>query len=249
MLRTWILGLVSVGIVSLLSLIGVVTLVLRQGALRQILPLLVSFAVGGLLGDAFIHLLPEAFRTSGFGLATSGSAIGGILVFFVLEKFVRWRHCHEPDCEEHTKPLVVMNLVGDAAHNLIDGMLIGASYLVSVPIGIGASLAIILHEIPHELGNFGVLIHGGLSIRRALGWNFLSALVAVVGTVASFAVGPHLHGYTQVLLPVTAGGFIYVAGADLIPELHREVDHARSWLQLAAMLLGLGVMAALVALE
>lgn len=245
-MQTWTYTLLSVGIVSLISLIGVFALALNKDALKKLLFFLVSFAVGGLFGDAFIHLLPESFKTFGFGLAAPLYVLGGILVFFILEKFIRWRHCHNADCSGHAEPLVFTNLVGDAAHNFIDGLLIGASYIVDVNIGIATTLAIILHEIPHELGNFGVFVHGGLSVKRALGLNFLSALVAIAGAIVSLTVGPMVQGFSEALLPITAGGFIYVAGSDLIPELHHDTKAGMSLMQFFCILLGLGLMALLV---
>ena len=248
-LKVWIYTLVSVGLVSILSLIGVFSLSLNPDRLRKILLLLVSFAVGGLFGDAFIHLLPQSFEKLGFNLANSLFIVGGILFFFVLEKFVRWRHCHIPTSEEHPHPVGTMNLIGDGVHNLIDGMLIGASYCVSVPIGIATTLAVILHEIPQEIGDFGVLVHGGLSVKKALGFNFLSALFAIVGALVSLLIGPHSADYSFSLLPIAAGGFIYIAGSDLIPELQHEVKLSNSILQFSSIILGVGVMALLVLLE
>ena len=140
-------------------------------------------------------------------------------------------------------------MVGDAVHNLIDGMVIAATYLVSFPLGVTTTLAIVLHEIPQEMGDFGVLIHGGLSPRKALTFNFISALFAVIGAVLSLAIGPHIQGYTVALVPITAGGFIYIAGSDLLPELHHDVEIGKSILQFALILLGIGIMAMLVFLE
>lgn len=248
-MEIWLYTLVSVGLVSILSLIGVFSLSLNQERLKKILLFLVSFAVGGLFGDAFIHLLPESFEKLGFNLATSLFIVGGILFFFVLEKFVRWRHCHIPTSEMHPHPVVTMNLIGDGVHNLIDGMLIGASYCVSIPIGIATTLAVILHEIPQEIGDFGVLVHGGLSVKKALAFNFLSAVTAILGALISLVIGPHLADYSLSLLPITAGGFIYIAGSDLIPELQHEVKLFSSILQFSSIILGVGVMALLVLLE
>jgi zinc and cadmium transporter len=173
----------------------------------------------------------------------------GIMIFFLLEKFLRWRHCHLSEDEEHVHPVVTMNLVGDGVHNMIDGMVIGASYLVSIPLGLTTTLAIVLHEIPQEMGDFGVLIHGGLSVKKALAFNFLSALTAIIGTILSLTIGPHVQGYTVALVPITAGGFIYIAGSDLLPELQHDVKVGRSLLQFAMILVGIGIMAALVILE
>ena len=205
--------------------------------------------MGGLFGDAFIHLLPESFQELGTNLSTSLYVISGILIFFVLEKFLRWRHCHIPTSEEHMHPLATINLVGDAVHNLIDGMLVGASYMVSLPIGIATTLAVIMHEIPQEVGDFGVLIHGGLSVKKALALNFLSALTAMLGVILAIVLGSEIEGFSLSLLPIAAGGFLYIAGSDLIPELHHEVKVLRSLLQFVMILLGVGVMALLIFLE
>ena len=245
----WIYSIVSVFLIGLVSLIGVLALSLNRDRLAKLTLFLVSFAVGGLFGDAFIHLLPESFQELGTNLSVSLYVISGILIFFVLEKFLRWRHCHIPTSEEHMHPLATINLVGDAVHNLIDGMLVGASYMVSLPIGIATTLAVIMHEIPQEVGDFGVLIHAGLSVRKALALNFLSALTAMLGVILAIVLGSEIEGFSLSLLPIAAGGFLYIAGSDLIPELHHEVKVLRSLLQFVMILLGVGVMALLIFLE
>ena len=250
-MQVWVYSLVSVIIVSLISLIGVFTLSLKRDFLQRILLFLVSFAVGGLFGDAFIHLLPEAFNNLGANLTTSLYIILGIVIFFILEKFIRWHHCHVPAYEHQLHPVVALNLIGDGVHNFIDGLIIGATYCVSIPLGITTTLAVILHEIPQEIGDFGVLVHGGLTVKKALFFNFLSALTAVLGTILSLVIGPHLAGYTTALVPVTAGGFIYIAGSDLIPELHGgcDVKASNAFWQLVFLLLGVAIMAALLLIE
>lgn len=245
----WIHSIVSVFLISLVSLIGVLSLSLNRDRLARLTLFLVSLAVGGLFGDAFIHLLPESFQELGTNLSVSLYVISGILIFFVLEKFLRWRHCHIPTSEEHMHPLATINLVGDAVHNLIDGMLVGASYMVSLPIGIATTLAVIMHEIPQEVGDFGVLIHAGLSVKKALALNFLSALTAMLGVILAIVMGSEIEGFSLSLLPIAAGGFLYIAGSDLIPELHHEVKVSRSLLQFVMILLGVGVMALLTILE
>ncbi|MEI8349579.1 MAG: ZIP family metal transporter [Candidatus Omnitrophota bacterium] len=245
-MMVWIYSLVSVTIVSFISLIGVFTLSLRREKLDKILLLLVSFSVGGLFGDAFIHLLPETFEKIGAKLVASSLIIFGILIFFVLEKIVRWRHCHTPTSGEHLHPVVTLNLIGDGVHNLIDGMIIGASFSISISIGIATTLAVILHEIPQEIGDFGVLVHGGLSIKKALFFNFISALTSIVGAVISLTIGSYVKGYTVALLPVAAGGFLYIAGSDLIPELHGcDTKISTSLWQFLFIILGISTMALL----
>jgi len=242
-------AIISVFLVSALSLIGIFTLSLNMDRLRKMLLFLVSFAVGGLFGDAFIHLIPESFERLGANLTTSLYLVSGILIFFVLEKFLLWRHCHIPPSEEHLHPVVTMNLVGDAAHNLADGIIIGVGYAVSIPIGITTTLAVVLHEIPQEIGDFGVLVHGGLPVKRALAYNFLSALTAILGTIVFLVIGSNIEAYALSLLPIVAGGFLYIAGSDLIPELHHDVKVSTSFWQFVLIILGVGVMALLVVLE
>ncbi|MDD5585100.1 MAG: ZIP family metal transporter [Candidatus Omnitrophica bacterium] len=250
-MKIWIYSSISVLLVSLISLIGVFTLSIRKELLQKATLLLVSFAVGALFGDAFIHLLPESFEKLGTNLSTSLYIITGILVFFILEKFIRWRHCHTPTSTDHLHPVVTLNLIGDGVHNLIDGMIIGASFSVSVPIGIATTLAVILHEIPQEIGDFGVLIHGGLSIKKALIFNFLSAITSFAGMAIALIVGQYLEGFTLILLPIAAGGFLYIAGSDLIPELHQgcDIKISAAILQFLFLVLGIFVMALLILLD
>lgn len=248
-MKVWLYTLISVFLISVISLIGIFFLSLKGNKLQKILLFLVSFAVGGLFGDAFIHLLPGAFKELGLNLVTSLYIVAGILIFFILEKFVRWRHCHIPTSKTHPHPVVTMNLIGDGVHNLIDGMLIGASYSVSIPIGIATTLAVILHEIPQEIGDFGIFVHGGISVKRALALNFISALTSFIGAFISLIAGPYVTGYSVALLPITAGGFIYIAGSDLIPELQGCETASASLLQFVSIALGIGIMALLVLIE
>lgn len=242
-------ALVSVILVSLISFIGILVVAINTQRLSKIILFLVSFAAGSMFGDAFIHLLPEAFERIENTLIASLLITAGILIFFILEKFVRWRHCHIPTSHEHPHPLVTMNLIGDLVHNLIDGLIIGASYFVSIPIGLATTFAVVMHEIPQEIGDFGVFIYGGLSIKRALLLNFLSALTAVLGGIISLIVGPLVSNYAVILLPLTAGGFIYIAGSDLIPELKGCETASTSVLQLIFMTCGIGIMSLLILFE
>lgn len=236
----WIFSLLSVLVVSLVSLVGVVTLLLKQSLLKRLLFVLVSFAVGGLFGGAFFHLIPEAVEHIGAHLA-SVYVIIGIVIFFILEKFIHWRHCHV-EIDDKLHPVVAMNLIGDTVHNFIDGLLIGASYSVDIHLGVVTTIAIIFHEIPQEFGDFGVFIHGGCTPKRALVYNFLSALSAIMGTVIALLIGNGVHGFAEILVPIAAGGFIYIAGSDLIPELKHNVRIRESLMQLAAIVAGLVIM-------
>ncbi len=239
----WFYALISVFIVSLASFIGMFFVSMQEKRLRNILLLLVSFSTGALLGDAFLHLLPEAAE-NGFTINVSLYVLSGIAVFFLVEKVIYWRHCHLPQNKEHVHPFALLNLFGDGVHNFLDGVLIGASYLVSVPLGFATTLAVVFHEIPQEIGDFGVLLHGGFSRKKALLFNFLSALSAVLGTLAVLIIGVSIN-VASFFVPFTAGAFVYIAGADLIPELHKEVSVWKSLGQFLALLLGVGVMALL----
>lgn len=245
----WYYTLISVLIVSLVSLVGILTLSIKTNKLKNILIYFVSFSVGALLGDAFIHLLPEAVGTAGFGLDISLYVMAGIAFSFVVEKVIQWRHCHAQNAKEHVHPFAMMNLFGDAIHNLIDGMVIGAGYLASIPVGIATTLAVVFHEIPQEIGDFGVMLHAGFSKKKALFFNFLVSLTSILGAFASLLLSSYLRDITIFLIPFAAGGFIYIAGADLIPELHKEVNIKKSMLQFSSFVLGVLVMLALLLLD
>jgi len=244
-----LLTLASVLGVSLLSLLGVLLFLISERRVRAWLLPLVSFSTGGLLGDVFLHMLPElAEDPSSFSRALSVLLLG-ILLSFVIEKLIHWRHCHDMGCGAHVLPLGVLSLIGDAIHNAIDGMLIAASYLVSLPIGFATTVAILFHEIPQEMGDFAILIFSGFAKKRALFWNLISSLSAFAGALLILLSSTALPSLGRDLLPLAAGNFLYIAGADLIPELHKEVSPGRSLLQLLAMILGIAVMYALTLLE
>lgn len=242
MYDVWLFALGSAFFVSILSFIGVIALCLNMDTLRRVLLFLVSFSVGALFGDAFIHLLPKAVEAQGFTLEISLYVLGGILFFFVLEKFVFWRHCHVPTSRSHPHSFAYMNLVGDGFHNFIDGMIIGGSYMVSLELGVATTIAVVLHEIPQEMGDFGVLVYAGYTRVKALFFNFLTALTAVLGVVLILLLGSWVQGATDFLVPFTAGGFIYIAGSDLIPELHRETSGVKSVVQFVGFLSGIAIM-------
>ena len=250
MVVVWLYSLASVVIVSLISLVGVLTFSLKEKGLRKILLYLVSFSAGGLFGDAFIHLIPEAAEESGFGTHISLYILLGIIVSFIIEKFFQWRHCHIPTSEEHPHSFAYMNLFGDAVHNFIDGLIIGGSYLASIPLGVATTLAVVFHEIPQEIGDFGVLIYGGFNKSRALFFNFSTALTAIFGTIVALSLGFLIQDFIPFLIPFAAGNFIYIAGSDLIPELRKEeVGLLKSALQLTAFVLGVLILFSLVFLE
>jgi len=175
--------------------------------------------------------------------------ISGVVISFIIEKFIHFRHCHMPITAHHKHPFAWMNLFGDSIHNFIDGLIIGASYLISIPVGIATTIAVILHEIPQEIGDFGVLVHGGFSVRKAVLLNFLTALTAMLGTVAILVFGDISENLSLFLIPFAAGNFIYIASTDLIPELHKETTIYKSTIQLICFILGVGVMLSLLIME
>ena len=246
----WLLSIISVIIVSLISLVGIVSLLLNDTRLAKILLYLVSFAAGSLLGDAFIHLIPEAFEGNGLGASVSVLIIFGILSSFGVERFLQWRHCHIPTSAEHPHSFAYMNLFGDSIHNLIDGLIISGSYLVSIPIGVATTLAVVFHEIPQEIGDFCVLIYGGFNKRRALWLNFLTALTAVAGALVAIVLSSVLEGFIPLLIPFAAGNFIYIAGSALIPELRKDTpEPKKAAIQMISIVLGVITMALLLLLE
>jgi len=246
----WLYSLVSVVIVSLISLVGVLTFSLKEEKSKKLLLYLVSFSAGGLFGDAFIHLIPEAAGKNGFGLHVSLYILLGIVVSFIVEKFLQWRHCHIPTSEEHPHSFAYMNLFGDGVHNFIDGLIIGGSYLVSIPLGVATTLAVVFHEIPQEIGDFGVLVYGGFNKSRAIFFNFSTALTAVLGAIVVLALGFIIQDFVPFLIPFAAGNFIYIAGSDLIPELRKEEPGLlKSTLQLTTFILGVLILFSLVFLE
>jgi len=243
-------SLVSVIIVSLISLVGVLAFSLKEEHLKKILLYLVSFSAGGLFGHAFIHMIPEAVGENGFGLQVSLYILIGIITSFSVEKFLQWRHCHIPTSEEHPHSFAYMNLFGDAVHNFIDGLIIGGSYLASISLGVATTLAVVFHEIPQEIGDFGVLIYGGFNKSRAIFFNFSTALMAIFGAIVALSVGFLIQDFIPFLIPFAAGNFIYIAGSDLIPELHKEEPGLlKSALQLTAFVLGVLILFSLVFLE
>ncbi len=237
MFTVFVYGLASVLMVSLISLVGILAIPAKSKNLIY----LVSFSAGSLFGDSFIHLLPETINI-GFTTATSMYILSGIVTMFVVEKIIHWHHSHDAHRENpHIKPFVFMNLIGDGVHNFIDGLVIGGSYLVSVPLGVATTLAVVFHEIPQEIGDFGVLLKGGLNRRKAIVLNLFSALTSVAGFLVSMAISGYTDNFVAIIMPFTIGSFVYIAGSDLIPELHKEKSD-KSAMQLASFVAGIGVM-------
>ena len=236
-------------IVSAVSLVGVFTLSIKEQFLRKYIFIFISLAAGALLGDAFIHLIPEALEASSNAALTSTLIIVGILGFFILEKFIHWHHHGEDVNVPHVHPIGKLILVSDSIHNITDGIVIGASFLVSFPVGIATTLAVILHEIPQEIGDFVVLLHAGYSRKKALWLNFLSALPAVIGVIIAFILGS-IGEYSNVwMLSIVAGGFFYISIVALNPEFNQTQNIKHSLLQIAVVIIGILAMLSLTFLE
>lgn len=248
-----ILAIGAVTAVSLISLVGIIPFAVSKRLRRWVL-FLVSFSVGALLGDVFLHIIPEMAEAENFERGTEYILLG-ILISFVIEKLIHWRHCHTlPDenhehCHDHHHHIGFMSLFADGLHNFIDGVLIAASFLVDTQVGIATTIAVALHEIPQEIGDFAVLLHAGFSKTKALLFNMLSATSAIVGALLVIMLQSSFTATETVLLPIAAGNFLYIAGVDLMPELHKETKVRNSLLQLLSIVAGIAVMYALKFME
>ncbi len=244
-------------IVSVLSLIGVITLTVGAESIQKLSRLLVNVAIGTLLADALVHLYPEALESGSSPLVISIAALTGILLFFILEKVVHWRHSHGiRDDEDHQhqdtdgiEPYAYTVIFGDALHNFIDGLLIASAFMVNLQTGIATTVAVILHEIPQELGDFGILIHAGMKRAQALMINFLTALTSIVGVLAAYALIQWNEQLLPLLLALTAGGFLYIAGTDLLPRVHYLRSVKANLGQLITIIFGMGLVILLSFLE
>lgn len=256
MFTTALYSIASVISVSLLSLLGILFFLFDEKFIRKTLLYFVSFSTGALLGDVFLHIVPDLVSAEK-GLTTEVMMyiLGGILFSFAVEKIIHWRHCHvlpgdgPAHHHDHDHSIGIMSALGESMHNFIDGVVIGAAYLVSVPLGVATTLAIVFHEIPHEIGNFAVLLHSGFPRRRAISMNMLSASTAILGTVCVLAASTSVTSIADLLLPFAAGNLLYIAGSDLIPELHKETGFRQGIIQLLAMIGGMASMYLILFLE
>ena len=230
---TWI----TVGglLMSAIALVGSITLVLPEAILRKLLLPLVALAAGTLLGGAFFHLIPAAIANLGNQPAVYLWVVAGFTLFLALEQFLHWHHCHRAPSEH--RPLTYLILIADGVHNFLGGLAVAAAFLIDIKIGISAWLAAAAHEIPQELGDFGILIHGGWKKQRALLYNFLSALIFLIGGLVTYTVSANID--VTYLLPFAAGNFIYIAAADLIPEIKHEDNPIRNIYHFVAFSAGL----------
>jgi len=246
----WLYSITSVIIVSLISLIGIITLFTTGKKLCHLVSFLVGLATGALFGGAFLHMIPEVFKEISNETIASISILLGIAIFFILEKFLHWHHeHHHHNKEDHIKPFGYLNLVSDGVHNLIDGIIIAAAYMINIEVGIATTVAVVLHEIPQEIGDFGLLIHAGFSKSKALLLNLLSASLSLVGVIIVLIIGNSIIDSTAYILAIAAGGFIYIAGSDLVPELHKTNDFKSSIKQFLSIGLGIAIMFLLIIFE
>ena len=225
--------------IALIAFIGIFTLLLKEKLLNKILLILVSLSAGALMGGAFLHLIPEAVEKSQ-GTDIFLFVLVGFILFFVIEKVLHWRHCHKGKCDVHT--FTYMNLVGDTIHNFIDGLILAASFVTSVELGLTTTIAIAAHEIPQEIGDFGVLIYGGFKKKKAIILNFIVALTIVIGGLIGYFISKSVGSAVTFLLPFAAGGFIYIAATDLIPEIKKELDFKKYMATLIVFIIGILIM-------
>jgi len=253
--------------VSVAGFVIVALLSISEHRLRRLTSFLVSMAMGALFGDVALHLLPEVFRHPENSQTSSLGLLGGLGCSFILEKFLRWKHEHGfealplPDEVHHAhshahhhhahgiKPVARILMISDGLHNVLDGLLIGASYLASQPIGLATTLAVLLHEIPHEIGDLGVLLDAGYSRKEALLFNFSWGAFALIGVCVAYSVGHHITEFTPLALSITAGFFLYIAGSNLTPEMQKENSPRKSATQLLGIFIGVSIMAVLLRLE
>ncbi|MBU1180458.1 ZIP family metal transporter [Patescibacteria group bacterium] len=237
--------LLSTFAISIIAIIGILALFVKEKILEKILLILVGLSAGAMMGGAFLHLIPEAVEEIG-GVLPYLLVIVGFAVFFLVEKFLHWRHCHKGKCPIHT--FGYMNLVGDGIHNFLDGLIIAATFMVDIRLGLITALAVALHEIPQEMGDFGVLVYAGFKKLKALVLNYASALMVVAGGIVGYFLGG-TQNFVPYILPIAAGGFIYIAAVDLLPELKKEGKVLRFATSFIVFLVGIGMMLALRFLE
>ncbi|MFA6486574.1 MAG: ZIP family metal transporter [Candidatus Magasanikbacteria bacterium] len=231
--------------VSVISFVGIVTLFLKDKILNKIVYYLVAISAGSLMGGAFLHLIPEAIESVNGEHGVDSIALSvlvGFALFFILERVLHWHHCHKNGGDCHVHPFTYLNLIGDGLHNFIDGVVIVAAFSLSVELGIATTIGVVLHEIPQEISDFGVLIYGGFTKGKALLFNFLSGITAVIGAICGFALISFTQGTMPFLISITAGGFIYISASDLIPELHKESKFYKSLIAFGCFFAGVGLM-------
>ncbi len=223
---------------GLLAFAGAGIFYIREKKIERFLILFVSFETGALIGGAFFHFIPEALEKISL-TKTIILTISGFVIFLVLEKLLHWHHCHKENCREH--PFTYLLLYGDAIHNFIDGLLIASSFIISIPVGIITTLLIIAHEFPQEISDFGILIYGGFTKRKALIYNFISQITSLAGGILGYFF-LSIKDQAIFLLPISAGGFLYIAISDLIPEIFKEKKRKNIIINLIFIILGISLL-------
>ncbi|HPR91556.1 MAG TPA: ZIP family metal transporter [Candidatus Paceibacterota bacterium] len=247
---TFLLILLANLLVSFISIFTFGLLSINHKKLNSFLLVFIAFAAGALLGDAFIHILPESSTLIGSAPAFI-VALLGFSIFFLLEKILHYHHCPEPNCEKQDfedkllKPVAKLSLLSDSIHNFFDGLAIGASFLMSSPLGWATTFGIMVHEIPQELGDNAVLLYSGLKRKKVLFYNYLVSLTSFLGSLVTYFLGSRLETFNNYVLPFVAGSFIYLAASDLVPELKEEKHFGHFVLEFLGFLLGIGAMFAI----
>ena len=247
-------SMLSVLFVSLVALLAIIPFFFKKKMPSEHLLALLSLSVGTLLGGVFIHFLPE-IAEAGYTLKTALIILSGFLFFFLLERFIHWHHSTKKmeGCEEnahsHAYHLAPLNLIGDGVHNFLDGLVIAGSYVISIPLGIAATVSIVFHEIPQEVADFGVLLYSGWSKTKAVLFNLLSAGTAIIGVIVGLLLAGKIAGFTLFIIPFAAGNFIYIAGSSLVPELHRHCRLKDTFFHLVAIFVGILIMIGITFLE
>ena len=231
-------GLISTLVISIIGQIGFFVFILKDNILRKILIFFISFSAGSLIGGAFFHLLPEVIEKRDDVLMVFVWVIAGFCLFFIMEKFLRWHHCHDKECGEKIH-LGQINMVGDGIHNFLDGIIVMAAFVVNPALGLATTISIISHEIPQELGDFGVLLYSGYNKTKAIIYNFLLSAVAILGALVGYFLSNEISGFTSIIIPLAAGGFFYIAASDFIPEMQKEINAKSSILNFLVFILAL----------
>jgi len=226
-------------LMSAIALIGATALLLQERTLQRIISPMVAFSAGSLLGGAFLHMIPVSIEEMGAGAPPFAWVLVGFALFYAVEQFLHWHHCHR-EYSECQKPQQYLILLGDGLHNFIGGIAVGGAFMIDIRLGVTAWLAAAAHEVPQELGDFAVLVHGGWSRKRALAYNLLSALTFPLGGVLAYAASYRID--VSFLVPFAAGNFIYIAASDLVPAVNKQRELGPSFLHFFALLTGIGVL-------
>lgn len=240
--------LVATLFISLVSLVGIFFLTLKKKFVERIVVILISLAAGTMMGGTFIHILPEASELIE-GEQLFLWVLASFVLFYIVERVLHWRHCHHDDCKVHSKSMGYMNLFGDGIHNFIDGMVVASAFMADFRLGIVTTFAIMMHEIPQEIGDFGVLVKAGFTKRKALLLNLGSAALSMLGALVSYFASHWVEGLTTYMLPIAAGGFLYISASDLLPEIRKEENLRKAIVSFVIFLVGVWLMYALTFLE